>query len=363
MRSALVHGLFGFACALLFQWGVCRVHGKDLSFLLTIGESAPPFFREELGRYDSAPLGGHDGQFSYIIARDPWLSARAADIFGHDADLLRYRYHRALFSWLGGGFGRLRGRDALYGLVVVNAFGVALTWAALGFLIAKHQRSPLWLLAAAVNPGFLQSLEICSADNLAAGLSLSGVALYLYAAHSRRRFFLAACLFAFAGLTKEYYLVFPLAAALIELMRQRWRAALGMACAAIPFLMWSAFLAWRLGASHLVLRQSNNFTWPLAGIRASVPFWVYEGGAVLLLNTLMVLVLLWVIASYVRFTSLEYRLLTAPWTALGFCGSHWIWNVGTSATRVLAPLLVLAVLPFVDPRLGDRKKRRLLPTT
>ncbi len=114
--------------AVFALWTQLRTVEGELSFVLRVGHEsgARQLIEEDLGSIPLTEGLGHDGQYSYLIARDP---------FGLDglpalADDGAYRYRRALYGWLSGGFGLLPPQSALIGLVLWSVIGFGAATAA-----------------------------------------------------------------------------------------------------------------------------------------------------------------------------------------------------------------------------------------
>src|SRR6185503_20255057 len=70
-----------------------------------------------------------------------------------------------------------------------------------------------------------------------------------------------------AALAKEITLLFAVALAIAEALRGRWRGALGVLSAALPFLFWVAFLTVRFrSAGYPMVTGGRVILFPLAGI-------------------------------------------------------------------------------------------------
>jgi hypothetical protein len=155
-------------------------HG-DLSALVCVDEKqigTPPYEAVKVG----FATGGYDGQFYYVIARDPWRRQ------GQAIDLPSFRHSRLLYpalAWLlsgGGDSWRL-----LWALPAINLAAIAgLAW--LGVRLGRHYGVNLWwgfVLPLAVNDGLpllrdltdpLATFTVCG---LVASWLLGGRAVHL----------------------------------------------------------------------------------------------------------------------------------------------------------------------------------------
>lgn len=210
-RSLLLF-LLGTGIALFLQ-GVFSVQNGGPTALLHVGDDS------ELRGAITADLGavelwhgvGHDGRFSYAIARSPF------SFEGSGLDEPAYRYRRYLYSLVAGGFGQLGPWPTLYGLMLLAAVGFglgAVGSAAVGRSLGVGRWSAV---AGLVNLGVLSGVLQLSADPLAFGLAMVGAAAWL-----RDRRFAALLLFVLAVWSKEVYLLVPLGIAAWELWERRW---------------------------------------------------------------------------------------------------------------------------------------------
>ena len=116
LRAALAWALVGIMVGAFAQWTQLRDLDWDLTATLRVGSdsAARDVIVEELGPIPVTRGAGHDGQYFYLIARDPWAVNGYADL----ADDGAYRFRRPLYGWLAGGFGLFPPQAALIGLVV-----------------------------------------------------------------------------------------------------------------------------------------------------------------------------------------------------------------------------------------------------
>jgi hypothetical protein len=211
--------------------------------------------RDLVGRwpYEAVGVGfdahGFDGQYYYVLARDPWHCRKAF------LDVPAYRHARILYpalAWLlsGGDPKRL-----LWVLPAINLFAIAgLAW--LGVRLAvRYGRSPWWgfLLPWAVNAGMaaLRDLTDPLATLTAAGLLAAW--LLRWPAWS------LAAWAAAAVLSREQNAVVVLIVLLEALSDRRRRAAAGLA---------GALLVW---AGWLVTLRASYGTWPFLSVNTGPP--------------------------------------------------------------------------------------------
>lgn len=309
---------------------------------LRVGEesSTARFISQDLG--EPLPLvegHGHDGRYSYLVARDPFALRGLADLEGIGG----YRFRRVLYSWLAGGFGILPPRAVLWGLILWSATGYAAAAAAVS-LLARQLGTRWWApLGVLANIGLILSIQLSTADTLALALALWGVVSWM----SGRKGWAIAALAA-AGLAKDYYLLFGYGIAGFQVRSRGWRSGvLTGLLVSIPLGMWVAWLALHTGNS---LSAQDNLAAPFIGMARAVQMWATKGDFVLGLAALVsfAAALLGVVVA--RRWLLYW--LTIPWLCLAAVSSVNVWRFGNNAVRALAPLWTLAILAFAV-RLGQ----------
>ncbi len=214
---------------------------------------------------------GYDGQFYYYLARDPMLIS--GDIAFMDAPA--YRYQRILLpslAWLLA-FGQAGAIG--WSLVAVNALSLTL-----GCVVAArlfdHWRLPRWwLLAYALNPGFVLGVAQDLAEPLALALVTAGVWAWLTERHPA-----AIAALTLAVLARETTLLVPLGFAGYYVVRayasERTRAApgrrssgarqaLGYCLPLGVFGLWQMVVLWHVGALPVGI-VAKLLTGPGAGL-------------------------------------------------------------------------------------------------
>ncbi|MBI4557823.1 MAG: hypothetical protein HY706_09580 [Candidatus Hydrogenedentes bacterium] len=243
---------------LIFVLTKLAVHGWDPSSFVTAGDkfcdpsAVPP------GLYVFPNSDGHDGQFYYRFALNPFTRERTE--FGITVDLPAYRHQRILYPllvWI-----LTFGHHAWVPLVMlaVNYIGLCLlTWFAAKYLQTKGY-PPIYGLLITCYPGFLLTLSRDFTEIVAATLLL--VSLWL-AAQQRHR--AAATILCSAVLARETSLL--LACALVGL--GLWRRILRQSRNALPWYGAPilVFLIWNLCLSYMW----NGGTATTAGV-LSMPF-------------------------------------------------------------------------------------------
>lgn len=325
----------GVFIALSMQVAVA-VNNGGVAALIRVGEDYPAraFIEEELGEIPLFPSDGHDGQASYVVARQP---------FGGDAtpllDVPAHRYLRWLYPALSGGFGVLPPLATVFGLAIWAAIGFGLAGLALAFIRDWDKELPRFIvLGVFLNVGLWLSVILSTPDALGLGLSLMAVATY-----KRRSHWMTVALLVSAVITKEQFLVFAIALGLDAwLAGDRWQ---GIRYAVVPGLGLGAVL---LAARTLPVGSgipAANLAWPFAGF--------HEAFSDLLTTSLtnrffVVLTLVGVFGALAVALWSRDRLmilLAVGWMAVAALAGPAIWVLGNNALRVLAavwPLMTLA---------------------
>jgi hypothetical protein len=252
-----------------------------------------PDLARSLVQYDL----GYDGQFMYLMAFDPLLTrftaepARYRDV----TDTPPYRYGRIGFSILTRLFSAAtpeRFPVTMMWLIVV-AHGV-LAWT-LALIATRHGVPPATAFLYLAIPGFMASMVFALPEALVAAALVAGFACL----ESDRPLTAGAC-FALAVLLRETSVLMVLGLSAASTPRLGWRRSLVVAFEAlVPFVLWRAYVGWRLmpdfgvgaflaspgifeapfaGLSHL-LRAGLNGSQPQPEIMAalSFPFMIVAG--------------------------------------------------------------------------------------
>lgn len=340
--SSFVWGMIGW-CLLALVIGVLALYaqvqsiGGQTAQILAAG-SGP------LAEYTSDQLPGtswdptfiHDGHRFFAVASD--LAGKEVPGLIEDPS---YRYARILYPAIASGFGLFNGTALLWGMLITSLgayiWSVAATFA-IGNMLDLPWLTPMVTLS---NVGLLLGLMLVTADPLAIALYLTGVAFALRYQHLRSALFLG-----LAGLAKEAFLVGAIGIAAWHVIQRRPRAALPYFLSVIPTVVWMTILRLRYGGG---LDDSDNLGLPLGGILESAEIWSQTG----LRDRAFVAVAAASIVAGLLVLAVRRRLwawLTLPWVVVGLVASHWVWDFGNNAVRVLAPLLTIVALAFLDNR-------------
>jgi hypothetical protein len=209
----------------------------------------------------TVPVGAYDGQFYWGIAVDPIATGDVHQAF----DAASYRYGHPLLGWLGWLLSAGQARAVPYALLLV---GLATIFAAgfLASLLGRGRGSSGWEgLFVACNPGLLYSAAHFLTEPLSAALLLGGLLAYV-----RGRWLLAAGCFGLLVLSKEQFVLIPLALAAWELLRGRSRVrevAVFGACL-VPAVGWWIYARLQLGAWFTT--GDNALAFPLSGWKRAI---------------------------------------------------------------------------------------------
>ncbi|MFQ5968588.1 MAG: hypothetical protein ACE5MI_13425 [Acidimicrobiia bacterium] len=344
--------LVGALAQLLHLWPL----GFDPAATLRVGAESPALevVLADLGTVPVAEGLGHDGQYYYLIARDPFGLKGYPEL----TDDGSYRFRRPLTGWLAGGFGLLPPAVTVWSLTLWQIAGMGLAASAL-FVLTRRLKARVWAMIGVLGClGLWLSIQLVTADSLAMGLALWGVV-----AAFRLRWGWAIVAFATAALAKESYLLFALGTAgWLWSSRQRRPA---LAVAVIPTAaigLWTLWLALTVGGG---LSTKDNFGMPLVGFVQSIPGWLgaWDGQPVLAVGGIAAVGVAILGLAMTREPALRWLIL--PWLGVAAAASSVIWGGGNNAVRVFAPLWTLGFLAMatrkavVSPELQRTSLRNL----
>ena len=325
--------LLGALVAGFALWSQLRTVEGDLAFVLRVGHESGTrsLIEAELGPIPLTEGLGHDGQYSYLIGRDP-LGLEGLPALADDG---AYRYRRALYGWLAGGFGLFSPQATLFALAAWAIIGFGTATAATAD-VARLLDARGWAVLGVVgNLGMWLSVQLATADALAMALSMLAVSLVL-----RRRTGWAVVALAAAALTKDAYALFAIGLGGWLFLGDRRRPALAVTLVpAIPILLWIGWLSVQVGNG---LSAKDNFAWPLVGLVESLSAWETTGDLVQAIVALMALGGAGIVVVVTRHRLITW--LTTPWIVVALISSVVVWGDGNNAVRAFAPLWLLAWL-------------------
>lgn len=183
----------------------------------------------------------YDGQFYWGIAVDPIATGDVHQSF----DTASYRYGHPLLGWLGWGLSAGQARAVPAALLAVGVLSLVLAAFGASLLDVGLGGAGWSGLFVAANPGLIYGSVHDLAEPLSAALMFGGLLAY-----ARGRRGIAAASFGLLVLSKEQFILVPLAIVAWELVRRRgrWRdAAVFVACLA-PAVCWWIYARIQLGA-------------------------------------------------------------------------------------------------------------------
>lgn len=201
---------------------------------------------------------GYDGQFSYAIALDP-IGAGDSDSLDRPA----YRYLRIAYP-VAARILALGVPDLIpWSLLAVNILVAGATAWVYADLIGAKSGAVWAVLALLLSLNYLIGIRFDLNEPLALLAAIAGILL-----HKQGRFGIAAATFALAGLTKEVFLVFPLAVAIYEFTQRNLKTAAIITLGSfLPYLAWSAAITQWQGISPFSYSLSKPSLIPFAGLR------------------------------------------------------------------------------------------------
>ena len=291
---------------------------------------------------------GHDGQYFFLQANDPWLLNPSQGL--EFLDFPTYRAQRMLFPVVAGIGGLLGPSQILWGLVAVNVVAMGAGSWGLGRLAASVGMSRWLGLAFALNPGMIFELAIDGGSLLGWALAVCGLV-----AVSERRWVAGAALFAGAVLARETMVLVAIGAfAFSWYSARRPRPSLVVAPALAGGLWW-LIVRWHL-ESLPKPSGAETLAMPFRGLWLGVSNWVATGGLNLALGVLVVFCAAVIVAS----AALRPSLLA--WATVGFVHLMLILHPavtigGLNITRAMAPVLSAALVLVFGRRAFDRPVR------
>ena len=201
--------------------------------------------------------GAYDGEFYWGIAVDPVARGNVHDSF----DVPSYRYGHPLLGWLGWVLSAGQARYAAAALAALGIASMLAAGAAAAALGLVRGRSGVEALFVALNPGLLYAAAHDLTEPLSAALLLGAFYGYM----RNRQALLLACL-VLLPLSKEVFIVVPLALAAWELIRRGSRIAdvVPLVATLIPAAAWWVYARLTLGA-WFTSGGDSALGFPLAG--------------------------------------------------------------------------------------------------
>lgn len=284
---------------------------------------------------------GHDGVSTYIIARDPFLLGELHKAIPTADGNISYRYRRALFSWLGGGFASFPPVMTIYCLALIGSCSLGY----LTYLAAKWSNigafSILWIMLILANPGAWCSIEILSCDLLACALLGACLDYYL-----QKKVFLSALSIGLACLTKEYFMLAILSFITIELLQNKYSTIKYYLLALIPSTIWWSYLQVSIEKTYS-FSSSGNLVLPFSDLFYSIKNWGSVSSFDLVSGITSLILLLGLFFIILKNKNIYTTILLAPWCLLYICLSSKVWDLGNNLSRATLPCSVLILFSIL----------------
>ena len=293
---------------------------------------------------------GHDGQYFFLQANDPWLLE--ADQGIRFLDFPTYRAQRMLYPALAGLGGILGPPQVLWGLVIANILAMGAGSWGLGRLAESIGMSHWLGLAFALNPGMIFELAIDGGSLLGWALAVWGLV-----AVRRQNWMVGAALFAGAVLARETMVLVAIGAFTFVWYTERRPRPVLILAPALAGGLWWLFVRRQL---ETIPRRTGSETLdvPLRGLWTGLSNWLATGGLNLALGILVVFCVVVIVASAVRRPSL------LSWATIGFVPLLMILHPavtvgGLNITRAMAPVVSAAVVLVLGRMaFADRSEKR-----
>lgn len=295
---------------------------------------------------------GYDGQFYRFLAHDPLLR-NGTEAYLDSPALRARRVLVPLLAWMLAG-GWPEAIDGAYILLVAASIFAGVYW--MGRIMAHHGRSSSWGLSFLAVPAVLVGIDTMTVDVVLAAL----VVFFTWQIQTGRRRWLWLTLAA-APLVRETGLVLAAACVIAALCRKDWRNAGYWMTAAIPILLWCAYLQTLFPATAMTTRETfpvwylpylppgilSAFLFQEAYANLSAPVGrlirIMDRACLLAVVTAAVLALLQFRAGRQRETTLVMCAFAAFAPLLGLRG---IWIPVYGYSRLVSPLFVLLLTTY-----------------
>jgi hypothetical protein len=343
-RNVGLVGVVGGLFALLAFFGLLGYYGDVTGFLWASNEDARmvSHLESRVGRPVVLIDGtGHDGQYFFLQANDPWLTNPGEGL--EFLDFPTYRAQRMLYPVVAGIGGVLAPSQILWGLVITNIFAMGAGSWGLGRLVSSLGMSQWLGLAFALNPGIIFELAINGGSLLGWALAVWGLV-----AVQEQRWGIGSALFAGAVLARETMVLVAIGACAFVWFRDR---RLRPALVITPLVAAGIWWLW-------VRQQLESLPKPAGAQTLDVPFrglwvgmsnWISTGGLNLALGVLVVFCAVVIVASAMTRPSL------LAWATVGFVPLLLILHPavtvgGLNITRAMVPVVSAALVLVLGRR-------------
>ncbi len=246
--------------ALIYALGLVSVtlalHNNDFMYFVNLSPAA-------LAGDPNVPQG-YDGQFSYLLALNPFQGIPLVEERAYRAQRIAYPLIAHLMA-LG------RADWAPVTLVVTNILALALGTMAFAVLL-KRENAPPWIpIVFFAWIGLAQTLLYDLNELTAIAFALWGCYFFL-----EKKYLLAGVLFGIGALGKEFALLLSIPAMLTLALEQKWRNVIPFSLAAfLPYLLWMLGVRALFGAWSFDFRATQFELIPFGGLYnagESIPF-------------------------------------------------------------------------------------------
>jgi hypothetical protein len=299
-----------------------------------------------------AAINKGDGQLFAALATDP--AVRRPEQVRGSASEQAYRYQRMGYGWLGWAASGGQAEAVPWALVAVTVGSVGLLVTAAGTFLLDRGADPRLALLVAVQPAVFIDLTWIGPEVLGTTLVLAGLVAWTRRATRPppssgapgpvgllglgRTGAMALACFAAAGLLRETLLLVPAALVLFEAAHRRWRPAVGVALAAVPYVAWVLVLRAVIGAWPSGSVDGRLSLVPFGGMALAIDGWS-TGDAVA-----AGLIFVPAAAAIVLTREVLLRLVLGAHLVLAATMGEAVWARWPDFTRVLLPLSTLAIV-------------------
>jgi len=334
----LLVGVVGTLIGLATSFALISYYG-DVTGFLWASKGDPPMvahLESLIGRPVVQIDGtGHDGQYFFLQANDPWMLNPTEGL--EFLDFPTYRAQRMLYPVVSGMGGVLGPSQILWGLVITNIVAMGAGSWGLGRL-ADSMSMSRWLgLAFALNPGVIFELAIDGGSMLGWALAVWGLV-----AVSEQKWGAGSTLFAGAVLARETMVLVALGAFAFVWFRER-TARLGlMVVPVVAAGAWWLFV--RVQLDVLPKRAgADTLDLPFRGLWVGISNWLLSGGLNLALGILVLF------CAVVIVVSALVRPNLLAWATVGFVPLMLVLHEaviggGLNITRAVAPVVSAALV-------------------
>jgi hypothetical protein len=325
--------------------------GMDPTIFLALGERSPQasYARQHLGPVATRSNFGHDGQFFFIQANDPWyLDPDTSAVL---LDFPVYRAERMLFPLLAGGFGLFPPGVIVWAMLIINLVCLGLG-AFLAARVAVIWGGTPWIgLSFPLNVGLVFELFIGGSGILAYLLCVGAV----YALAVEREW-AAAILLSGAALSRETMIGFAIGIVVLGWLETRRPPWILIAMPVGALTLWLAYLG-----SRFVGISGSGEAWPIlappfVGMYQAFRSWIVDSSDLLLNVAIVVVVVAFLLRAVNSRSTIVWGAL--PFVALATVLGVSVWRQPLDISRALAPVFTAApFLVFVHDRGWPSLKR------